>query len=100
MAEHTLTPKGYTGVLVVLLVLTVVTVGFSFVPLGPDWHVGVGLVIGTCKATLVVLFFMHALHSNKLTWLAIGAGLFWLSILLVLTLSDYLARGLLPYPGH
>jgi cytochrome c oxidase subunit 4 len=97
MSERHLSPIGYTWVLVALLVLTVLTVGFSFVHLGADWHVGIGLFIGACKGTLVVLFFMHALHSNKLTWLAIAAGLFWLSILLVLTLSDYFARNLVPY---
>jgi len=30
----------------------------------PVWHIVVGLVIAVCKASLVVLFFMHALHSS------------------------------------
>ena len=45
-----------------------------------------------CKAGFVILFFMHLLHSRPLTWLVPGAGLFWLGILLALTLSDYVTR--------
>ena len=45
-----------------------------------------------CKAGFVILFFMHLLHSRPLTWLVLGAGLFWLGILLALTLSDYVTR--------
>ena len=46
----------------------------------------IGLAIATCKALLVALFFMHLLTSPRLTWLTVAAGLFWLGILLVLTL--------------
>ena len=101
MAERVLAPTTYATVLVVLLVLTCLTVGVSFLDLGaPVWHIVVGLVIAVCKASLVVLFFMHALHSSRLTWIVIVVAVFWLGFFLVLTLSDYYSRGLLPYPGH
>jgi len=46
-----------------------------------------------CKATLVALFFMHLRYSVRLTWLIVVAALFWLSILIGLTMSDQLTRG-------
>ena len=101
MAERVLSPTVYATVLAVLLVLTGLTVGVSFVDFGaPVWHIVVGLVIAVCKASLVVLFFMHALHSSRLTWVVIVVAIFWLGFFLVMTLGDYFTRGLLPYPGH
>ena len=52
----------------------------------------VALGIAVTKATLVVLFFMHVKYATRLTKLAAVAGLYWLMILLALTLSDYLTR--------
>lgn len=101
MATHTLTPTRYTLILVVLVLLTFLTLGISLAPLTGGWHIAVGLLIGTCKATLVVLFFMHALNSPRLTWVVIAVACFWLGILFVLTLTDYFTRGMIPHvPGH
>jgi cytochrome c oxidase subunit 4 len=61
----------------------------------------IGLVIATCKATLVVLFFMHVLYSSRLTWIVIVVAVFWLGLLMVLTFCDYLSREMIPHmPGH
>jgi cytochrome c oxidase subunit 4 len=100
VAEHVISPRTYTNVLVVLLALTGLTLGVSFIPLPGVWHLVLGLVVAVCKASLVVLFFMHALYSPRLTWVVIAAAALWLFILLSLTLSDYFTRDLLPYPGH
>jgi len=91
----------YIVVLIALLVLTVLTVGVSFVPLPPIGHVVAGLSIAARKATLVVLIFMHALHSPRITWCVIVASIAWVLILFSLTYADYLTRGSLPQmPGH
>ena len=92
MSEHVSRLATYWIIFVTLIVLTLLTVGVSFLPLSEDAHTTVGLVIATGKALLVVLFFMHLLHSPRLTWLVAGAGLFWLAILIGYTLSDYLTR--------
>jgi cytochrome c oxidase subunit 4 len=99
VAEHVISPRTYTLVLAVLLVLTFLTLGASFMPLEGIWHIVIGLLIGACKASLVVLFFMHALYSPRLTWVVIGAWVLWLLILLSLTLSDYFTRDLISR-GH
>jgi len=40
---------------------------------------------------------MDLLHSSKASWLAVLASLFWLVILMGLTLSDYLTRHVLEF---
>ena len=55
-------------------------------------HIVIALAIATLKASLVVLFFMHARYSPGRTHLVIICALFWLAIMLALTLSDYSTR--------
>jgi len=92
MPHRAASPRIYFLVFASLLVLTLTTVVVAAVPLGA-FHTPVALAIAGVKATLVVLFFMHALHSPKLTWAAILGSLFWLAIMIGLTMADYLTRG-------
>lgn len=96
MSESITPTRTYYTVFAALIALTLLTVGVSFLDLGA-WHTTVGVLIGAVKATLVILFFMHLLHASKMSWLAVLAGLFWVGILMVLTLSDYLSRQVLAY---
>lgn len=90
--EHHIVPPGtYVFVILSLLALTGITVAAAYVALGP-FNIVVALGIATLKATLVVLFFMHAKYSGRRTQLVIIAGIFWLAILLFMTLSDYVSR--------
>jgi cytochrome c oxidase subunit 4 len=41
---------------------------------------------------LVVLFFMHGKYSPKRTQLIIVCSVFWLAIMLFMTMSDYVSR--------
>jgi cytochrome c oxidase subunit 4 len=77
------------------MVLTATTTAVSFLDLGP-WNTVVALGIAFFKATLVVLFFMHVKYSPRLTQVTIAGGLFWLAILIGITLSDFMTRGWLP----
>ena len=98
MVKHVTPPRVYLTVFGALLVLTVVTVAASRLDIGV-WHTPLALAIAACKAVLVALFFMHLLHSDKLTWVVVVGSLLWLGILFALTLNDYLARQALPVPG-
>ncbi len=89
--EHIVKPGTYLAIILTLLALTGITVWAAFVDLG-RFNIVVALVIATLKATLVVLIFMHAKYSPKRTKLVIIAGIFWLIILLFMTLSDYASR--------
>jgi len=92
MSEHIIPAKTYVAVWATLMVLTVVTALVSFVDLGP-FNPVVALVIATFKATLVVLFFMHVKYTHeKLTKTVVIAAIFWLLLLLGLSLVDYATR--------
>ena len=95
MSEHHVVPlKVYLGVFLALCVLTVVTVavtGYDFGPL----NLIVALGVAITKATLVVLYFMHARYSPKLTGVVIAASVAFFVILVFLTLTDYISR---PWP--
>ena len=98
MAGH-LAPKSlYYSIFGALMVLTIVTVEVARHNFGHlNFPVAIGIAI--TKATLVILFFMHAKYSSKLTKLFVGTAFFFLSILLGLTMTDYLSRGLHTYAG-
>ena len=89
--DHAASRRSYYTVFVVLLACTFLTWRVAYFDLGP-LNTLVALAIAIFKATLVVLIFMHARTSSRLTWIVIISGLFWLGILLVLTASDYLTR--------
>jgi cytochrome c oxidase subunit IV len=91
MSEHVVSRKTYFIIFFALLVLTAATVWVAYFDLGP-LNVIVALSIAVLKATLVVLYFMHVRYSSKLTWVFVGAGFFWLAILVAFTLSDYATR--------
>lgn len=81
----------YLAIITTLLTLTGITVFAAFVDLG-KFNIVVALLIATIKATLVVLIFMHAKYAPERTKLVIIAGIFWLALLLFMTLSDYASR--------
>ena len=89
--EHAASSRIYYVVFLVLLACTYLTWQVAYFDLGP-LNTLAALGIAIVKATLVVLFFMHARSSSRLTWVVIMAGLFWLGILFALTASDYLTR--------
>jgi cytochrome c oxidase subunit IV len=92
MSEHVSSVKLYVGIWLTLLVGTGLTVAAAFVDLGP-FNTIVALTIATIKAILVVLFFMHVKYaSEKLTKLVIVTGIFFLFILLALSMADYATR--------
>lgn len=98
MSEHVVPKQTYYVVFTALIVMTLITIQAAYIDLGP-FNVAVALGIACLKATLVILYFMHVRYSFRLIWLVIGGSLAWLGILIVVTMSDYLSRGWLPFPG-
>jgi cytochrome c oxidase subunit IV len=106
MVGHIMPKKIYFMVFASLIFLTALTTlaayvdldkvfGYKTIPLNTI----VALAIAVCKASLVALFFMHVKYSSHLIRLVIVAGLFWLAILITLTMSDYRTRNLhIPNP--
>jgi cytochrome c oxidase subunit 4 len=86
------TPLGvYLAIFATLMVLTGVTVAVAYVHLG-QFNIVIALGIAGFKATLVVLYFMHVAHASRLTKLFAATGIFFLAILLGLTMTDYGSR--------
>jgi cytochrome c oxidase subunit IV len=102
MSQRSISPATYIVVDLILVALTALTVGLSFLPRSAAAHIASGLVIAIVKASLAVLFFMHALMSPANTRAVIAITIFWLVVVFLgLTFSDYLTRGMIPdLPGH
>jgi cytochrome c oxidase subunit 4 len=98
MAHPTVSPRTYLLVFVALIALTGTTYLLALQHLG-GWEVPVALGIAATKTVLVGLFFMHLLHSNRLTWLVVATGFLFLGILLALTGADYGTRDWMPEKG-
>jgi len=100
MAEHVIPRKTYMWVWLALMALMALTAGLSRVNLG-EWSTVVALVIAAIKALLVILFFMHVKYEDqKMAWVFVVAGFFWLAIMFALIMADYMTRGYLGVAGH
>ncbi len=93
MSARTSSPlKTYFGIWITLLVCTGLTVWAASLDLG-RFNAAVALTIATFKAILVALFFMHLKGaSEKLAKLVVIASLFFLLLLLVLSMTDFATR--------
>ena len=90
-AHHIVPVSTYLLVFTALMVLLVITLAAAAVNLG-EWNLVIAITIAVAKALLVVLNFMHLRWSSYLVRIFAGAALFWLAILFVLSLQDFLTR--------
>jgi cytochrome c oxidase subunit 4 len=98
MAEHTehsehISSSGFNWLIWAILIgATFLTAWIATIDLGM-FNTIVALFIATCKASIVVLFFMHVKYtSEKMTKAVLIAAVFWLLLLLVLSMADYSTR--------
>src|SRR5262245_22118687 len=87
----------YLTIFGALMVMTGLTVFAAYINLGV-FNFTVALANAVFKATLVILYFMHVKYSSHLTKLTVAVGIFFLIILLTLTMVDYASRAFLPMP--
>jgi cytochrome c oxidase subunit 4 len=83
--------KTYFMVFGALMVLTIITVGVSYLHLSIPLAVTVALIVATIKGSLVALFFMHLSHERKLIYWALAlTAIFFVFLMFVplLTNSD------------
>ena len=91
-SEHVASSRLYWVVWATLVVATFLTAWIATVDLGP-FNTVVALTIATLKASVVVLIFMNVKYtSEKMTRVILIAAVFWLLLLLVLSLADYSTR--------
>jgi cytochrome c oxidase subunit 4 len=78
-------------VYIAIIVLVAATVGLSSLGLG-RYGLVVQLGIATIQAGLVAYHFMHLRHGDKVVIMTALASIFWMGILFVLFMSDYMTR--------
>lgn len=96
---HIVPKRVYFIVFFALIILTWVTALVSRIDMGP-WNILVALFIAIIKASLVVFFFMHVWYGTRLTKMIVASGLFWLILLLFITMSDIWTRNWMGVPGR
>jgi cytochrome c oxidase subunit IV len=90
--HHVVPVRIYITIFLTLMVFTALTVFASFKDFGPGNTI-IAVSIAVIKATLVILYFMHVRYNDNIVRIAVFAGFLWLGVMIVLTLSDYIARG-------
>jgi cytochrome c oxidase subunit 4 len=83
--DHT---KLYFAVFGGLMVLTVATVGVSYIDFPKPWGLVVGLAIATTKAVLVAAFFMHLKWEKALIYSILGITAVCALIMFTLPMID------------
>lgn len=86
-AVHVVPPRVLVAVWAALLVLTAVTVGVTYVDLGP-FNLWLALGIATCKAALVALYFMHLRYDHPFNAVVFVGALFFVMLFIALALLD------------
>jgi cytochrome c oxidase subunit 4 len=81
----------YWGIFAALIVLTVITVGASYVDFGAANTV-IAVLIATVKATLVATFFMHLSHDKAFNSIILVMSFVFLGIFIFLTDQDVSTR--------
>ena len=97
MQGHVVPKRIYFMIFGSLLAMTALTTGVAYVDLG-QWNTVVALLIACCKATLVILFFMHLRWSPRLMRIVVLSAILWLAILISLTTTDFFTRDWTPIP--
>jgi cytochrome c oxidase subunit 4 len=85
--------RSYWWTWVALLALLALTTGSAFIPLHA-FNLAANLVIALVKALLVVFMFMHVRRGAPMIRVAAAAGVFWLLLLVTLSLLDFVRRWL------
>lgn len=85
---HALPLSILIGVWAALTVLTVITVGASYIEWGGSLDIIIAMGIATVKAVLVALFFMHLKYDRKLYSVVFVAPLLFLALFLSLAVLD------------
>lgn len=89
--NHILSYRKLATILGALLVLTLVTIGVSYLDMGV-FNVPIALAIASTKATLVLLFFMHLKYEGKAINISFISTVIFLAIMISFTFWDVAFR--------
>lgn len=89
--QHILSYTKLAMVLAGLLILTIITIGVSYLDLG-HFNVPLALGIASSKAVLVLLFFMHLKYEGKVITISFISTIIFLAIMISFTFWDVAFR--------
>ncbi|WP_319588584.1 cytochrome C oxidase subunit IV family protein [uncultured Desulfobulbus sp.] len=89
--QHLMSYKTLGQVLVVLLLLTGLTVGVSYIDMG-RLNVPITLAIASAKVSLVLLFFMHLKYEGRAIKISFISTVCFLAIMISFTFWDVAFR--------
>ncbi len=89
--HHIIPIPVYAGVLGILLLGTIITVGVAQIDFGP-WNTVIAMFVATVKASFVLLYFMHLKYDNAMNRVIFGSGFFFLLILFSFSIIDIITR--------
>lgn len=81
--------RKYWGVFTALLILTVLTVGISYLKFGLAVAVTVALLIALVKGSLVACFFMHLISEKKVIFVILGFVVFFFLFMMLLIYASH-----------
>ena len=88
-------PVNLVIVFAAVIGLSLLSVGISYMLTAPGarkYSLVIQLAIGAVQATLVAYHFMHLKQGDRVVILAALSSIFWMGILFVLFLTDYISR--------
>ena len=81
--------KTYYMIFGALMVLTIITVGVSYLDLSTPMAITVALIVAAIKGSLVALYFMHLLHERKVIyWVLALTVIFFIFMMFVPLLTN------------
>lgn len=85
------TPRTYALTFAVLMVLSGLTLGLSFLSLGPGGP-ALAMAIAAAKAALLALFFMHLVEQRAANALTLGVALVLVALFVGITVGEVATR--------
>jgi cytochrome c oxidase subunit IV len=85
---HVASKKVLLGTWGALMILTIITVGATFVDFGSGVNLAIAMAIAVVKATLVILFFMHLFYDKLFHTVLVIAGILAATLFVTFCLMD------------
>lgn len=92
--DSTFSPRLPLIIFGALVLLTLITVLISGVTESAGIAIILAMLVASVKASLVMIFFMHLNHEPLVFKIFLGVAFFTLSVIFILTFSDYVFRGI------
>ncbi len=96
--EHTVAPTAsILTTFAVLATLALIQLGIGFSGLGGSVKLLLAMAVSVTQACVLAVWFMDLRQADKLTWLIAASGIFWVGLMFLFTVTDYVTRHIAAY---